>query len=126
MRVVVTTILILVLFFVSTFMLNEYINKSCENLLANAKVLDKSIKGESWNQGTEEVKNLKEQWETTKKGWQLFLEHYEMDAIDIALSRLEEYIKIENKPLALGEMAELKLLISHVKDKESFKLVNIL
>lgn len=126
MRVVVITILILVIFFVGTFMLNQYINNSCEMLLENVKILDKSIKEESWNQSREEIQNLKKQWETTKKGWQLFLEHYEMDAIDIALSRFEQYVEIESKALALGEMAELRLLISHIKGKKNFMLENIL
>ena len=69
--------------------------------------------------------SVNKEWEDTKK-WQLFLEHYEMDAIDIVLSRLEQYAEIENKAFAIGETAELKLLISHIKDKENFKLINIL
>jgi hypothetical protein len=126
MRVVIITILILVIFFVGAFMVNRYVNSTCGELLKDAGALDRSIKEENWIQGREQVNGLKKQWEDTKKGWLLFLEHYETDPIDIVLTRLEQYIEVENKALALGEMAELKLLIDSVRSKENFKLENIL
>lgn len=126
MRVVVATVLILIIFFIGVFIMNRHVNSTCEKLLKNVEALDKSIKGEDWTHGKGQVHSLKKQWETTKKSWLLFLEHYETDSIDIALSRLEQYVEIENKALALGEMAEFKLLIDHIRSKESFKLENIL
>lgn len=125
MRVVVSTCLIFIIFIVASFTLNRYINNSCDKLLDDIKVLNESIKDNSWNMAKDQLKDLKEEWEHTKKRWQLFLEHYEMDAIDIAIARLDEYVEIENRPLALGEMASFRLLISHIKDKEGLKLQNV-
>ncbi len=126
MRVVVATVLILVIFLVGAFMINKYVNNACGRLLEDVGELEESIKGEDWAQGREQIQNLKKQWDTTKKGWLLFLEHYETDPIDISLTRLEQYVETENKPLASGEMAELRLLIDSVRSKENFKLENIL
>ncbi|HZK57903.1 MAG TPA: DUF4363 family protein [Clostridia bacterium] len=126
MRVVVATVLILVIFLVGAFMINKYVNNACGRLLEDVGELDRSIKGENWARGREHVQNLKKQWEMTKKGWLLFLEHYETDPIDISLTRLEQYVEVENKALASGEMAELRLLIDSVRSKENFKLENIL
>ncbi|MFW5649581.1 MAG: DUF4363 family protein [Candidatus Alkaliphilus sp. MAG34] len=126
MRVVVATVLILVIFLVGAFMINKYVNNACGRLLEDVGELEESIKGEDWAQGREQIQNLKKQWDTTKKGWLLFLEHYETDPIDISLTRLEQYVETENKPLASGEMAELRLLIDSVRSNENFKLENIL
>lgn len=126
MRVVIITVLILIIFFVGAFIVNRHVNNTCGKLLENVGALDRSIKGEDWAQGREQVHSLKKQWEDTKKSWLLFLEHYETDPIDIVLTRLEQYLEIENKALASGEMAELRLLIDSVRSKENFKLENIL
>ncbi|QUH18913.1 DUF4363 family protein [Alkaliphilus sp. B6464] len=126
MRTVVVTLLILVIFIVGTFMINQYINRSCEKLLEDIKILNKSINENEWSQAKDRLEGLKAQWKDTKKIWQLFLEHYEMDAIDIAIARLSQYVEIEERTSALGELGEFRLLISHIKDKGSLKLVNVL
>ncbi|MBU5676779.1 DUF4363 family protein [Alkaliphilus sp. MSJ-5] len=126
MRIVVVTLLILVIFIVGTFLINQYINRSCEKLLEDIKILNKSINENEWNKAKDHLENLKVQWKDTKKTWQLFLEHYEMDVIDIAIARLNQYVEIEERALALGELAEFRLLISHIKDKEGLKLQNVL
>lgn len=126
MRIVIVTIIILVIFVVGAVILNRYVNTSCDGLLDNVKELHTSVENDRWSDSKKQLKGLKEEWENTKKRWQLFLEHYEMDDIDIILSRLEQYLEIKEKALSLGETAELGLLINNVKDKEGLKLVNIL
>ena len=126
MRSLITTLLILVIFVVGSFATNKYIVNSCEKLLEDIELLSKLVKDNEWDNSKGQLKKLKEQWKDTKDVWQLFLEHYEMDAIDISIARLDEYVEIEEQSLALGEMAAFRLLISHIKDKESLKLENIL
>jgi len=126
MRVVVATLLILIIFVTGTFMINQNINQSCERLLEDIKVLDESVKNSEWNNAKDQLTNLKREWENTRKTWELFLEHNEMDSIDVVVARLDQYVEIEERSLALGEIAEFRLLISHIKDKESFKLGNVL
>ncbi len=126
MRVVTVTLIILIIFIVSAVMLDNYINDTTNDLLKDIEVLNKLIEENKWSESKSQLANLQYTWEDVEKRWKLFLEHYEMDGIDIAMSRLDQYIEIENKPLALGEMAELRLLVGHIKKKESFKLENIL
>lgn len=125
MRILIITLLILVIFVVGAFMLNQYINRSCEKLLEDIDLLNEYVENNKWDDAKEQLATLKDQWEITKKRWQLFLEHYEMDSIDIAMARLDQYVKIEERPLSLGEIGEFRLLISHIKDKEKLKLGNI-
>ncbi len=126
MRTVIITIIILIIFIVSAFVLHRYIDTSCDGLLDNVKELHVSVEKDRWSDSKKQLSDLNEEWENTKKRWQLFLEHYEMDDIDIVLSRLEQYLEIKDKPSALSETAELRVLINHIKDKEGFMLENIL
>lgn len=126
MRTVIITIIILIIFVVSAFVLHRYIDTSCDGLLDNVKELHVSVEKDRWSDSKKQLSDLNEEWENTKKRWQLFLEHYEMDDIDIVLSRLEQYLEIKDKPSALSETAELRVLINHIKYKEGFMLENIL
>ena len=126
MRVVTATLIILVVFIVSGFMLDNYINNTADDLLKDIKTVNKLIEDNDWNNAKKELSNLKEKWLKTEKKWQLFLEHYEMDSIDVAMVKLVQYVEIESRTAALGAVAELRLLVSHIKEKESFKLENVL
>lgn len=126
MRVVVATLIILIIFITGTFVLNNYIDESCNELLKDVEVLISLIEENKWTEAKVDLLELQDKWTEIKKRWQLFLGHYEMDSIDIAISRLEQYVKIEDKSSSLGELAEFNFLVSHIKDKEKLKLQNIL
>lgn len=125
MKVVVATMIILIVFLLGSFMLNQYISRSCELLLEKIEGVYKSVNNEDWVEAQKQFVDLENQWGIIEKKWQLFLEHYEMDAIDVTMARLKQYIKIEERVVSLGELAELKLLIGHIEDKEAFKLENV-
>ncbi len=126
MRMVIATVLILVVFLVGTIVLNKYIDSSCESLLEDVKELHSLVENNDWDDAKSQLSNLKEEWDKVKERWQLFLEHYEMDTIDITIARLSQYVDIEERVMSLGEVAEFELLIDHIKDKKDLKLANIL
>ncbi|AKL96964.1 hypothetical protein CACET_c35330 [Clostridium aceticum] len=126
MKVVVATVLILVVFFTSSLVLNQYIERSAKELTDMIQKLEAAVQEESWEEGQMHMEKVVEQWHETRSMWQTFLEHYEIDVIDIVLAKVEKYVTIEERALALGGIAELELLIEHVIGKGEFKLTNIL
>lgn len=126
MRVVIITIIILTVFVVGTVVLNHYVNVSSKKLLDEVEELHVLVEKNKWPDSKKQFAGLKEGWESTKKRWQFFLGHHEMDTIDIVLSRLEQYLEVKDKALVLGQTAELRLLIDHIKGKEGFMPGNIL
>ncbi|MCC5911005.1 MAG: DUF4363 family protein [Clostridiaceae bacterium] len=126
MKVVVVTVLILVVFFVGGIFINNYIDSSAEELASIINKLDDAIEKEDWEAAEEYMKEFTNLWDSTKNKWQTFLEHYEIDIIDIALAKVVRYVDIKESTLALGQTSELQLLIKHIADKKDFKLHNIL
>ncbi|SNS41942.1 protein of unknown function [Anaerovirgula multivorans] len=126
MKVVVITVLILVLFFVSSLYMNHYITRSSEEVVNKIEKLEESIEKNNWEEAQLYMKETAEEWNKTKKVWLIFLEHYEIDKINIVLARLQKFTSIEKDTEALGEIAEFKLLVKHVVEKEAFKITNIL
>lgn len=126
MKVVVVTLMILAIFFTSAIYTNIYINSSADKLTDKVIKLDEAIGKSNWDEAKHYMQEVSKDWHKTKEVWQTFLEHYEIDAIDIVLARVQKYVEIEGDMEALGEIAELKLLIQHIVGREAFKLVNIL
>jgi len=126
MRSSIVTLLILIVFILVAFIANNYTVNSTDNLLSDVALLDEFIMKEEWNEAKEQIDSLKTKWKDIRKIWELYIEHYEMDAIDVTIARLNQYVEIQDRNSALGEMAEFRLLVGHIKEKESFKLGNIL
>lgn len=126
MKVVVITVLILVLFFASSLYMNHYITTSSQEVVNKIEKLEEAIEESNWEKAQLYVKETAEEWNKTKRVWLVILEHYEIDKIDIVLARLKKFTSIEKDTEALGEIAELKLLVKHIVEREAFKLSNIL
>ena len=126
MRSSIVTLVILIAFVLVAFIANSYTINSTESLLNDVELLNKFIMKEEWNEAKEQIGTLKSRWKEIRKIWELYIEHYEMDAIDVTIARLNQYVEIQDRDSALGEMAEFRLLVDHIKEKESFKLGNIL
>lgn len=126
MRVVIITVIVLVVFVAGIVVLNRYVNNSSGRLLDGVEKLHTLAENNRWSDLREQLTSFKKGWDSTKMRWQLFLGHHEMDTIDIVISRLEQYLEVEDKALILGQTAELRLLIDHIKSKEGFMLGNVL
>ncbi|AOY75042.1 DUF4363 family protein [Clostridium formicaceticum] len=126
MKVVVATVLILIIFFTSSLLLNQYIERTSKEITDMIQKLEVAIEKEDWKEGQAHMEDIVKQWHKTRNMWQTFLEHYEIDAIDIVLAKVEKYVSIEERTLSLGGIAELELLIEHIIGKGEFKLTNIL
>ncbi|ABR50407.1 conserved hypothetical protein [Alkaliphilus metalliredigens QYMF] len=126
MKVVVITIIILIIFFAGSIWLSEYISQSTQKLVEQIEQLDEAIEEENWNEAQNNLNELSKEWEKTKKGWLIFLEHYEIDSIDIVLAKVGRYAALEERETALGELAHLKTLVEHVKEKSRLHITNIL
>jgi hypothetical protein len=90
-----------------------------------ANIEDCALNG-SWNKAKENLSYFKDDWAKTEKIWTILLDHAEMDNIDASLSKVTMFIETRDKPLTLGEIANLKQFVKHIPQKESFNLKNIL
>jgi len=88
--------------------------------------IEESTKAGNWVKAKEGIEAIEANWQQVEKSWSILLDHIEIDNIDISLSKISRYIESENTSLALAEVATLKMLITHIPEKESFRLTNIL
>lgn len=84
-----------------------------------------AISAARWDEAAAGIDSIKGAWEKHQRWWTVFIDHDEIDNIDTALTRTEQYVKARESALADGELAVLKLMLEHIPEKERVNLKNI-
>jgi len=125
MKIVIITMCILLLFCMGSVFFSNYVQQGCYEMLPVIENLKEAILDENWEQAQGFKHQVTAVWENHIKVWAYLMEHQDLDRIELALEKLSLYLLVEEKHLSLGEVAELKLMVEIVGEKESFKLVKL-
>lgn len=103
----------------------KYFNKVSQELASlNEKIME-NINDNNWDKAYENTIELTEKWENYSKKIKLFLNHQEIDSIEVELKKLPQYIKEETKDESLASTNVLKFFLNHIAELEKVKLENI-
>jgi hypothetical protein len=125
-KITILIILLLSIIIVSglySFNTLETSSKKIENQLVE---VENSTLSEDWEKAKSWMDSVNSNWKTTSKAWTILIDNDEIDYIDESLSKMDKYILVKDKSMALAEIATLQLYIKHIPDKESFNIKNIL
>lgn len=125
MKVIISIILTLAIFFSLSWWNIQYLTKTSDELIKHAENLREALHEENWDSIDSLIMETRHSWGRQKKTWLLLLDHQEIDDIDRALYRIDEMIKLREKTQALSDLAEFRFHIQDITDKESFSLANI-
>lgn len=64
-------------------------------------------------------------WEKRRKRLSYYIEHDELEKVEVNLTNLRSYIEELNFNMAINSIDEAKYLLEHFKDKNAFNLENI-
>lgn len=126
MRLLMSLLVILGLLLGLGFWINYSLQTSTQELASAIDQVNTAIEENQWEAARQHSQKLAEVWEEKARWWPIFLDHQEMDNIDFSLARVQAYVMSKNDPLARGQLAELKLMIKHIPEKEAVNMKNIL
>jgi len=101
------------------------VTKTSDTLISKSGVIKTDIENENWDSALIGLVEFKSFWNDVKSVWTILINHTEIDSIDMALARIEQYILTREKGLALGEMSLLELMVKHIPQKEKLTLENV-
>lgn len=104
----------------------ESMAKTTDEVISNFPAIAEKIHSENWEEAQEELRNAERVWDKHKTHWTLIINHREIDDIDQSFTRLKEYIREHNRPLARAEIAVLELSLQNIPEKQEVNLENIL
>jgi hypothetical protein len=125
MKHIVIIVLSLVFILGVGFWTLNQVSHSAYILLSQSQRIEENINKHLWDASKESLNNLKSTWKKAKAIWTILLNHTEIDNIDLAIVRIEQFINARETGLALAEISSLKLLFKHIPEKEKLTLENI-
>lgn len=102
-----------------------FIEASAQELFDHFLELEQTIAQEKWDSSLQKIDQIAYIWSKTKKHWTFHLNHQEINNIDLALMRLQQFIQVQELPSALAEVAALKLMVQQLSQLSTLSLENI-
>ena len=103
-----------------------YIDHTANELVSQAGLVEQQGTKENWPQAEKTFSILNSTWISSSTKWTALLDHQELDNINISMAKIRAYIKAKDIPGFRSEVAELKLLLKHIPEKEALNLKNVL
>ena len=71
------------------------------------------------------IENIEENWKSKYDVLAYYIEHDELEKVEIQLTSINANIKVNDYDKSIEELEKCKFILEHIKDKDSLKLVNI-
>lgn len=125
MKSVIISLAISVTMIISISFSINYLNKASQKLGKLNDEIVQNITDGNWDRAYTITMEFTETWKDYSKQIKLFLNHQEIDNIEIELRKLPQYIKEKTKDESLASTYVLKFLLEHIAELEKIKLQNI-
>lgn len=125
MRIFVTIIISMVLIFSAGIWVNNSLQSTSDHLSAHIETVYQEVKNGDWDLAQENAERLESKWHDNTEWWPIILDHQEMDKIEFSLTKVKEFVGQEDQTLSLSQLAEIKLMIEQLPEKEKLNLKNI-
>lgn len=123
-NVILSFAIFIIILIAMTFSIS-YLNKVSSNLQKLNDKIEQSITDNKWDEAYKESIDYTQKWEKYSKVIKLFVNHQEIDNIEIELWKLPQYIKEHTKDESLASVHVLKFLVSHISNLEKVNIQNI-
>jgi hypothetical protein len=125
MRNIIISIAIFVVMIVALFFCINYLNKVSSKLQKLNDDMEQYITNDNWDKAYKTSMSFVDEWENHSKIIKVFVNHQEIDNVELELWKLPQYIKEKTKDEALASVHVLKFLLSHIPNLEKINLQNI-
>lgn len=125
MKNLVITLVTLIIMIVTMSFSIKYLNNVSDELVSINDEIQENITDDNWDKAYKNTMELTEKWNNYSKKIKIFVNHQEIDSIEIELQKLPQYIKEQTKDESLATTYVLNFLLEHIAKLEKLKLENI-
>ena len=125
MKNVVITLITSIIMIVAISFSIKYLNDASEDVLSLNQKIQENVNNDNWDKAYKSTMELIEKWDDYSKKIKVFINHQEIDSIEIELQKLPQYIKEQTKDESLASIHVLSFLLEHIAKSEKLKLENI-
>jgi hypothetical protein len=123
-NVILAATIFIVILIAMTFSIS-YLNKVSLNLQNINDEIEQYVTDNKWDEAYKTSMGYTQKWEKNSKAIKLFVNHQEIDNIEIELWKLPQYIKEHTKDESLASVHVLKFLVDHISKLEKVNIQNV-
>lgn len=127
-REAIITISIVLLILLAEWLTQGYTHKAFAEIEDNLTQLKEEILQTNANneQLINKTEQISELWESKQENLSYYLEHNELEKVNTQIVLIKGYLESDSPQDAIPDLEEGLYIIEHIKEKEAFKLKNIL
>lgn len=103
----------------------NYLNRISNNLSKVNKEIEEHINNNNWDKAYNSAIDFSEKWEKQTNVVKLFVNHQELDNIEIELNKLTQFVKEKTADESLASIHTLDFLLKHIINLEKINIQNI-
>lgn len=126
MKKLIASLILLCLIIFSGILSMNSIRKSSDKITGMVKNTSDLVASGNWSNASRNIESIQDSWDKTEKLWGILVDHYEIDNIEVSMTKSRKYIETKDTSMSLAELDNLKLMIEHIYSKESINIKNIL
>lgn len=121
----VICIIIIVTITVGNILIKNYTNSAGKDMISKLEELKSSIEKNNSEEIEKKLSEVNQVWEEKQDKLAYFIEHNELEKVDVNLVSLKSYVEINDLEEAKREVDESCFSVQHIEEKYAFNLKNI-
>lgn len=123
-KIYISFIVFIALIFAAFFSI-KYLKFVCDKLTKLDSTVEEYVNNDNWQEANKASIECLESWKNYSDKISVFVNHAEIDNINMELYKLTQYVKTEDKEESLASINALKFLLEHIVNLEKINLQNI-
>ena len=103
----------------------KYIEETSVFAISDVEYVVNLVKNNNFDGANTHIKELENTWNNMKIMWSMFIDHDEIDDIEIALLNFKTYVNLHNKEQSIVYSEQLKHNLYHISLKQKIKIENV-
>ena len=125
MKSVISALLIFILIITTIFFSGLYVNDTTNKMLQIVYKNEKYFSNLKWKDAENEILKLEKYWANKRSVLSVFINHTDLTEVDIAVTKLKNATKMQEKADFFYESDNLALILSNICEQQKISIENI-
>ncbi len=122
---IIICIVILLMIFMGNYITQKYTTESVTNLNTELKKLEDKVETNENDIITNQMNELKDNWDERYKKLSYFIEHDELEKVETNLTAMNGYIEANNLEEVRSKIQETEFILKHIEKKYAVIIENV-
>ena len=103
----------------------KYIEETSVFAISDVEYAENLVWNDNFDGANTHIKELENTWDEMKTMWIMFIDHNEIDDVEMALLNFKTYVNLRNKEESIVYSEQLKHNLYHISLKQKVRIENV-